>query len=57
MNNLFADCRHFVEIYIDDIVIHSRTLQEHMQHLEMVLSRLRGEKLFIKKKRCFFRAA
>ena len=54
MNNLLADCRHFAEVYIDDIVIFSRTLEEHLQHLRTVLSKLRAEKLYAKKKKCTF---
>ena len=30
----------FVSIYIDDIVIFSRTLKEHMSHLQLVINRL-----------------
>ena len=54
MNNLLADCRHFAEVYIDNIVIFSRTLQEHLDHLRAVLFKLRAEKLYAKKKKCSF---
>ena len=50
MNNLLADCRGFADVYIDDIVIYSRTLDEHLTHLRAVLLHLRAEKLFAKLK-------
>ena len=54
MNNLLADCRGFADLYIDDIVIYSRTLDEHLTHLRAVLLHLRAEKLFAKLKKCSF---
>ena len=54
MNNLLADCRGFAAVYIDDIVIFSRTFEEHCQHIRAVLQRLRAEKLYAKRKKCSF---
>ena len=54
MNNLLAPCREFAEVYIDDIIIHSRTLEEHVQHVREVLTLLRHEKLYAKMKKCAF---
>ena len=54
MNNLLADCRGFADVYIDEIVIYSRTLDEHLTHLRAVLLHLRAEKLFAKLKKCSF---
>ena len=54
INNLLADCRGFADLYIDDIVIYSRTLDEHLTHLRAVLLHLRAEKLFAKHKKCSF---
>ena len=54
MNSLLEGCREYAEVYIDDIVVHSRTLVEHLEHLREVLSRLRQAKLFAKKKKCSF---
>ena len=45
-----------VIVFIDDILVFSNTLEEHKQHLKMVLERLREEKLYLKPKKCeFFR--
>ena len=54
MNNLLTPCREFAEVYIDDIIIHSRTLKEHAEHVRAVLSLLRKENLYAKMKKCAF---
>jgi hypothetical protein len=42
----------FVEVYLDDILIYSRTWEEHLQHIRAVLQRLREEKLVVKASKC-----
>jgi hypothetical protein len=42
----------FVEVYIDDILIHSTDVETHKQHLEAVLNRLKQEGLFVKRSKC-----
>ncbi len=44
----------FVVVYLDDIVVYSRTLDEHMAHLRQVFSTLRQHQLFVKKEKCVF---
>ena len=44
----------FVEVYIDDILIFSRTMKEHIDHLRHVLERLRGARLRLKPVKCHF---
>jgi len=45
-----------VLVFLDDILIFSRTLEEHMQHIREVLTRLRSEKLYGRLFKCdFFR--
>ena len=41
-------------VYLDDIIIFSRTFQEHLSRLESVLSRLRTGGLKLKVKKCTF---
>ena len=36
----------FVLIYLDDILIFSRTWEEHMQHIQQVFSTLRQHKIY-----------
>ena len=41
-------------VFIDYILLYSRTEEEHQEHLRLVLERLRKEKLFAKYKKCEF---
>jgi len=43
-----------VLVYIDDILIYSRSLAEHRQHVAEVLQRLRDYHLFLKAEKCTF---
>ena len=47
----------FVIVYIDDILVFSRTPEEHEQHLRMVLERLRKYGLIINVNKCVFGAS
>ena len=38
--------------YIDDLVVHSRTWEEHLRHLRQVLDRLRAHGLTAKESKC-----
>ena len=44
----------FVIIFIDEILIYSRSAEEHERHLRLVLERLRDQKLFAKLSKCRF---
>jgi len=39
----------FVVIYIDDILVYSKTTKKHAKHLEYVLTKFYENKLFSKK--------
>ena len=45
-----------VVIYLDDILIFSRTPEEHTNHVRLVLQRLLENRLFIKAEKCMFDA-
>ena len=44
----------FVSVYIDDIVVFSRTLEDHFHHLDLVLRRLAEVNLKLKPSKCRF---
>ena len=44
----------FVSVYIDDVLVFSRSLEEHMDHLAQVIDRLQGAGLKIKPSKCSF---
>ena len=46
MNKVFMDeLDKFVVVFIDDILIYSKSIQEHEQHLRVVLEKLRVHRL------------
>ena len=55
MNKVFMDkLDKFVVVFIDDILIYSKSVQEHEQHLRVVLEKLRVHKLYAKFSKCEF---
>jgi hypothetical protein len=55
MNRVFKPfLDQFVVVFIDDILIYSKTEEEHAEHLEIVLQTLRKHKLYAKLKKCDF---
>jgi hypothetical protein len=55
MNKLLADhLRKFVLVFFDDIVIFSKTLEDHKIHLAQVFEILRNNQLFAKLTKCEF---
>ncbi|KAG7593973.1 Integrase catalytic core [Arabidopsis thaliana x Arabidopsis arenosa] len=44
----------FVVVYFDDILVYSKNLSEHIEHLDSVLNVLRKEELYANLKKCTF---
>ncbi|OMO55593.1 reverse transcriptase [Corchorus capsularis] len=44
----------FVVVFIDDILVYSKSMEEHGEHLRLVLQILREKKLYAKFKKCEF---
>jgi hypothetical protein len=44
----------FVVVFIDDILIYSKSEEEHVQHLRVILQRLRDHQLYAKLSKCAF---
>ncbi|WVZ49864.1 hypothetical protein U9M48_001187 [Paspalum notatum var. saurae] len=55
MNSVFMnELDKFVVVFIDDILIYSKSEEEHKEHLRIVLNRLREHKLYAKFGKCAF---
>lgn len=55
MNLIFMfELDRFVIVFIDDILVYSKTPEEHEKHLRTILSRLREHKLYAKFSKCEF---
>ena len=55
MNSIFRPyLRQFILVFFDDILIYSRTFDDHLQHLTIALQVLRDNQLFAKLRKCFF---
>lgn len=55
MNHLFsAYIGRFMDIYLDDIVIYSDTLKDHVRHVKLVLDILKRERLYLSESKLHF---
>jgi hypothetical protein len=55
MNNVFMNyLDKFVVVFIDDTLIYSQNEEEHVDHVKMVLQRLREHQLYAKLSKCDF---
>ena len=51
MHKIFG-VRPYVEVYLDDIIIHSKTIEDHVEHIEIVSKLLRDANLRLKPSKC-----
>ncbi|TYK07217.1 polyprotein [Cucumis melo var. makuwa] len=55
MNQVFHEyLDKFVVVYLDDIVVYSSTMEEHMNHLQRVFQKLKENQLYVKREKCSF---
>ena len=55
MNSIFMEyLDKFVVVYLDDILIYSKSEEEHAEHLRLVLKKLREHRLYAKFSKCEF---
>jgi hypothetical protein len=55
MNKVFMEyLDKFVVVFIDDILVYSRSEEEHEEHLRLALQRLREHRLYTKLSKCEF---
>jgi hypothetical protein len=55
MDRIFTgDFKEFMCVYIDDLLIFSKTREEHLAHLRRVFERLTEAKLYVKLPKCEF---
>lgn len=55
MNNLLTPfLRCFATVFFDDILVYSKSLSSHIQHLEMIFQALLQGKFYLKHTKCIF---
>ena len=55
MNKVFAkELDAFILVYLDDILVFSRTKEEHLEHIRTALGRLRDAKIYARLHKCEF---
>ena len=55
MNSIFMEyLDRFVVVYLDDILIYAKNKEEHVEHLRLVLEKLREHRLYAKFSKCEF---
>jgi hypothetical protein len=55
MNGVFRECLDkFVIVFLDEILVYSKSEEEHENHLKMVLQMLRENQLYAKLRKCTF---
>ena len=56
MTDTLKSCRQFSLVYLDDIIVFSKSFREHLYHLERVLLALQAKSLILNPPKCVFAA-
>ncbi|MCO5561295.1 hypothetical protein L7F22_014916 [Adiantum nelumboides] len=54
MEKIFRPHRNFTGVFFDDVIIYSKSMEEHKKHLQVIFQALRDNKLFINQKKSEF---
>jgi hypothetical protein len=55
MNSVFMEeLDKFIVVFIDGILVYSKSMEEHEEHLRVVLQQLRNQQLYAKFSKCEF---
>ena len=54
MDSLLRGLDSYAAVYLDDAIIYSGSWEEHLQHIDAVLTRLRNANLTVKQPKCQF---
>ena len=55
MNDIFREfLKEFVIIYLDDILVYSQDMDDHLKYLKIVFDKLRENNLYAKLSKCEF---
>ncbi|MCO5549888.1 hypothetical protein L7F22_003362 [Adiantum nelumboides] len=54
MERIFRPHRNFTRVFFDDVIIYSKTIEEHKEHLKVIFQALRDNKLYVNQKKSEF---
>ena len=54
MDRIFHKHCSFTEVFFDEIIVHSKTLEEHKEHLAKVFKELQEHKIYVNSKKSEF---
>nr|GEU40815.1 RNA-directed DNA polymerase, eukaryota, reverse transcriptase zinc-binding domain protein [Tanacetum cinerariifolium] len=55
MNDVFREfLKKFTLVFFDDILVYNKSLEDHLQHLRVVLSKMRDHNLYANESKCVF---
>ena len=54
MDRIFRKNYSYTRVFFDDIIVYSKTLEKHKEHLAKVFQELKEHKLYVNSKKSFF---